>query len=357
MKNQINFKTYTMIAMLVVLFSFYGFAQDSKIPTLTKTFELNQPGTLNSKSSGGGIKVKTHDQSEVEVQAFIRKNGKILSPSDPSVADVLDSYELVIEKNGSVITATAERKKNYKRWNNMGISLTIIVPHEMSCNVSSSGGGLKISGVTGTHNFKSSGGSVILENTAGTTEAKSSGGKVQATKHKGDIHLSASGGGVTLDKAKGNVTAHSSGGSVKLNNIQGDVDAGSSGGGVSVSGECEYVKAKSSGGSVRVDISNLSKELYLQSSGGGVHADIARRDLESCAACHDTQGADPNCIMCHTDNDGIKGTNPKTHAIGFMNNEQGDWHGDFGAVCYNCHTDGGALSQTFGQGFCGYCHK
>jgi len=92
-------------------------------------------------------------------------------------------------------------------------------------------------------------------------------------------------------------------------------------------------------------------------SGGGVHAEIAKRDIENCAGCHDTQGADPNCIMCHTDNDGIKGTNPKTHISGYLNNEYGDWHGDFGAVCYNCHTDAGALSQTYGQGFCGYCHK
>ena len=61
--------------------------------------------------------------------------------------------------------------------------------------------------------------------------------------------------------------------------------------------------------------------------------------------------------MCHMDNDGIKGTNPKTHMSGFMNNEEGDWHGDFGAVCYNCHTDAGALSQIKGQGFCGYCHN
>ena len=92
-------------------------------------------------------------------------------------------------------------------------------------------------------------------------------------------------------------------------------------------------------------------------TGGGLHAEIARRDIENCAACHDTQGADPNCIMCHVDNDGIKGTNPKTHAIGYLQNEEGDWHGDFGAVCFNCHTDLGALSQIPGQGFCGYCHE
>jgi len=91
-------------------------------------------------------------------------------------------------------------------------------------------------------------------------------------------------------------------------------------------------------------------------SGGGLHAELAKRDIENCASCHDVEGTDPTCIRCHTDNDGIKGTNPRTHAIGFMRNEEGNWHGDFGAVCYNCHTDAGALSQTPGQGFCGYCH-
>jgi hypothetical protein len=194
------------------------------------------------------------------------------------VADVLENFDLEIEKNGSVINANAERKTNFNRFKNLGIYFTIFVPREMSCNVSSSGGGLKISGVEGTHNFRSSGGSVILENTAGTTRAKSSGGKVKATNHNGDIHLTSSGGGVTLDEAYGSVYAHSSGGGVHLKNIHGEVDAGSSGGGVSVSGECDYVKAKSSGGSVHVNISNLNKELHLQSSGGGVDAIIQNGD-------------------------------------------------------------------------------
>ncbi len=278
MKNQINVKMYPLIGMLFLLFSCNGFAQDSKTPTKTKIFELNEPGTLNAKSSGGSIEVKTHTENKVIIEIYVRKNGKILSPTDRSVNEVLENYDLQIEKNGSVITANANRKTNFMQWNNTGISLTIIVPREMSCNVSSSGGSLKISGVAGTHNFSSSGGSVKLENTAGTTKAKSSGGSAKATNHKGDINLSSSGGSVSIDGAEGSIYAHSSGGSVKLNNIHGSVDAGSSGGGVSVNGDCNYVKAKSSGGSVHVNISNLRKELYLESSGGGVDAIIQNGD-------------------------------------------------------------------------------
>ena len=90
-------------------------------------------------------------------------------------------------------------------------------------------------------------------------------------------------------------------------------------------------------------------------SGGGEHAILARRDLESCTACHDVQGADPSCITCHLDSDGIQGTNPKTHISNFLRNEEGDWHQDAGSICYNCHTSATPQSPIT-SGFCNYCH-
>jgi len=93
-------------------------------------------------------------------------------------------------------------------------------------------------------------------------------------------------------------------------------------------------------------------------SGGGRHAELARRDIESCSSCHDARGGDPVCITCHTDADGIRGTDPKTHPGGFMSGEEnGAWHSDPGAACYNCHTDMNAQpGGVAGKGFCGYCH-
>jgi len=92
-------------------------------------------------------------------------------------------------------------------------------------------------------------------------------------------------------------------------------------------------------------------------TGGGLHSDLAKKDIESCQSCHDVQGRDPACIKCHFDNDGIKGTNPKTHDFGFMKDEKGIWHETEGAVCYTCHTDANAKPNGIkGLGFCGYCH-
>ncbi len=93
-------------------------------------------------------------------------------------------------------------------------------------------------------------------------------------------------------------------------------------------------------------------------SGGGLHAELARKDIEFCQSCHDAVGADPVCVRCHFDNDGIKGTNPSTHEKNFLKEEKGIWHNNSGAICYLCHTDMNARPNgRKGIGFCGYCHN
>ncbi|MGQ8337417.1 DUF4097 family beta strand repeat-containing protein [Sunxiuqinia sp. A32] len=331
MKTQKNFKLFTIIVVLTAVLSLNGFSENNR-PSITKTFDLNQPGKLHAVSSGGGVTVQAHDQAKVVIQAFVRKNGKLISPTDRSLDEVLDDFDIDFSKSGSTISAIVKRKSLMNFWrNNVGISLTITVPKEMSCEVSSSGGGLKISGVKGTHEFSSSGGGVKLENTSGTTKASSSGGSVKAANHNGDIRLSSSGGGVSLNGAHGRVYAHSSGGGVHLEDIHGAADASSSGGGVSVTGEASSVKAKSSGGSVHVDIRNLTEELYLQSSGGGVSAIIHGGDQLGL-------DLDLSSGRVNIDLHNFSGTSEKDRVKGSMNG---------GGIPVYMHASGGNVNVEF----------
>lgn len=330
MKTLVNYKMCSLIVVLTAVLSLSAFSKDDQ-PTITKSFDLNQPGTLNASSSGGGVDVKTHDQPKVEIQAFVRKNGRILSPSDKMLDEILDDFEINFSKNGSVITAKVQRKARFNFWNNVGISLVIIVPDEMSCNVSSSGGGLKIDGVKGTHEFTSSGGGVKLDNVSGQTEARSSGGGVKVTNQQGNIRVSSSGGGVSVDDAVGNVVASSSGGGVQLNNIRGNIDASSSGGGVRVSGEVASVKATSSGGSVHADLRKVSGEIYLQSSGGGVDAVIhngARMGMD----------LDLRSDRVNIELQNFTGKSEKNQVKGKMNN---------GGIPVYMHASGGSVNVSF----------
>jgi len=102
-----------------------------------------------------------------------------------------------------------------------------------------------------------------------------------------------------------------------------------------------------------IPLSHTSPNFVTGLAPGSDHAILAKRDIERCASCHDVQGADPSCILCHSDPDGVIGTNPKTHETNFMNDRDGDWHDDGGSVCYDCHSN----TNTAGLGFCGYCHQ
>ncbi|MFA6455940.1 MAG: cytochrome c3 family protein [Bacteroidota bacterium] len=121
--------------------------------------------------------------------------------------------------------------------------------------------------------------------------------------------------------------------------------------------DCHMTGSAALGGAVPTSHEQAGFTTFGVGSGGGIHATLAKRDIQSCASCHDAQGGDPTCITCHTDNDGIKGTNPKTHANGFMKDVTGEWHDDAASTCFVCHTDANARPNGKpGQNFCGYCH-
>ncbi len=121
--------------------------------------------------------------------------------------------------------------------------------------------------------------------------------------------------------------------------------------------DCHMSGSVALGGAVPTSHEQFGFTTIGVGSGGGSHATLAKRDIQRCASCHDTEGSDPSCITCHADADGIKGTNPKTHPAGFMKSSRGDWHDDMAANCFVCHTDGNARPNgTSGKNFCGYCH-
>ncbi len=87
-------------------------------------------------------------------------------------------------------------------------------------------------------------------------------------------------------------------------------------------------------------------------SGGGRHAKLAKRDIEMCMSCHDVEGADPICVICHVDRNPGRGNDPKTHQKDYMKDVDGDWHRTDASICFSCHVN----TRKAGLGFCGYCH-
>ena len=88
-------------------------------------------------------------------------------------------------------------------------------------------------------------------------------------------------------------------------------------------------------------------------SGGGRHGKMARQDPSLCASCHDANGEDPVCLLCHMDRNPGRNNDARFHSFNIMRTVRGPWHDDPGNTCFTCHIHASSQDPI---GFCGYCH-
>lgn len=250
----------TKTSFLVALFFLVNFLITESVakkrnddPFLTKSFNLSS-GELFVSTSGGSIRVEGGNASKVTVEMFVKSNRH----SDSKIKEILEEdYEIRIEKSGSRIEAVAKREGSSWSWNGISISFVVYTPKDFECDLNTSGGSLKISGVIGkTHELRTSGGSITAEEMSGNLDARTSGGSITINNFVGDLDAKTSGGSIKLEDIKGDIEATTSGGGIRINDVEGEVYATTSGGGINA------------------DITRLESQLVLKTSGGSVRATI-----------------------------------------------------------------------------------
>lgn len=250
----INIGFLAMLFILVQSVSYQSFAKKvSDDPYLTRSFNLSS-GDLYVSTSGGSIRVEGGKSNTVKVEMYVKSN----KHSDSKIKEILEEdYEIRVEKTGSRVEAVAKRTSKSWSWNGISISFVVYTPKNFACDLNTSGGSLKIFGVSGNnHELKTSGGSITAEEMAGDLEARTSGGSITISDYVGELD------------------AKTSGGSIKLTNIKGDIDVSTSGGGIKIDDAEGAVYATTSGGSINATISRLEDQLVLKTSGGSVRATI-----------------------------------------------------------------------------------
>lgn len=239
--------------MLAFIFSDSLARKKNDDPFLTKTFNLSS-GELYVSTSGGSVRVEGGNGNSVKVEMYVHSN----KYSESRLREKLeDDYEIRIVKNGSRIEAVAKKTSKSWSWNGINISFVVYTPGNFACDLNTSGGSLRLSGVEAkNHEMKTSGGSITVENVRGALEATTSGGSIKIEDYAGDLD------------------AKTSGGSIKLEDVRGDIEVRTSGGGINIDDAEGAVYAATSGGSIHADIHKLKDQLVLKTSGGSVRATI-----------------------------------------------------------------------------------
>jgi len=236
---------------------------------LEKRLALSPGGELLVETAGGSVTVTPGSGDGALVV--------ITSESDKSKID--ERYTLELSSEGNRARVINKRRPGFSHWFDWGrtpsLHFEITVPRSTHADVKSSGGGIRVSGLSGNARLRSSGGAVRAFDLIGNVDASSSGGGVEVRRIQGNVDVGSSGGGVDVEKVTGNVVAESSGGGVDVIDVAGDVDASSSGGGVDIEGVGGRVTAESSGGPVSAVLrADNSAGGNLSSSGGGVSVNV-----------------------------------------------------------------------------------
>mgnify|MGYP000930754478 CR=1 FL=1 len=289
-------KTLLFLSICAIIGN-YALAQSTtEEPYVTRSFNSNSLNALTVETSGGSVGVTGGQSNGFKVEMFVRPNNWNGSNklSKEEIEDRLEDYDILIGTEGNRVVARAKRKSGIQ-WNNqrgVSISFKVAAPRNISTNLKTSGGSIRIASLNGEQNFSTSGGSLKVEDLEGSITGRTSGGSIDVSNCRknidlstsggsikasnlfGIIQLKTSGGSINLDKLDGEVMAHTSGGSVKGADIKGSLDAGTSGGSIKLANVAASLKASTSAGSVEVSMASLGKYLDLKTSAGSIRVQM-----------------------------------------------------------------------------------
>lgn len=307
-----------------------GQDNENKTPYLTKSLANDAISSVIVSTSAGGISVSGQTGEQPRVEVYIKgNNGRELSKQE--IQRRLDEdYDLNISVNGHELKAVVKTKHNIDNWReSMSISFKIYVPQQVSTDLRTSGGGIRLDNLKGNENFTTSGGGLQIDKLSGMIHGRTSGGGIEVTNSSenidlvtsgggisakncnGNIKLSTSGGGLRLENLKGTINAHTSGGGVEANNIEGELITSTSGGGMELREMNCSLDASTSAGSLYAQMKKVGKYLKLDANSGNIDIELPAK-----------QGLDLNLrgdrVNQHQFN-GFNGEWDKTHVRGTVN--------------------------------------
>lgn len=250
------------------------FGQEREIPYQTRSLSGENISQVDVTTSGGSIAVTGVPGSEARVEVYVRGNSSALL-SKEEIRERMENYKLEISVSGNKLVATASPKERNLNWKRaLSISFRVFVPEKVNTRLRTSGGSIRLTRLSGSHDFSTSGGSLSLSGLSGEISGRTSGGSISAEGSSGNIDLSTSGGSVSLTGLRGTIKARTSGGSIKSTGIAGQLQAHTSGGSIRMSDLSCSLDASTSGGSMEVQMKDLGKYLKLANSGGNIQLQI-----------------------------------------------------------------------------------
>jgi hypothetical protein len=260
----------------------------------------------------GGTFVLETDIGSVVLTGESADGARVVITSD---VDLDRDFDFTFDETARGATVTIKRRgmrRLFSGWfGDHDTRITIHVPTRTDVRLSTSGGSIRASRVTGIVGVHTSGGSLDVDAITGNVDGSTSGGGIRMRDIRGNVDAGTSGGSIDITDIRGTLRAHTSGGGITIDDVSGDLRASTSGGSVDVRGAGGRVEASSSGGGVTVRFApGNSRGGDLSSSGGSVRSEIdpgARVSIDASASGGSVNSDVPVTIQGKIERDSLRG--------------------------------------------------
>jgi len=267
------------IILFLLLSSFVacvkGQFDPEKTPLITQSLVNDNIRSVLAETSGGNITVIGVPANEAKLEVYVVPNNYRKNPiSEEEIRKRMkDDYEMKFTAGSNKLTATAKAINKNMDWKkSLNFSYKIYVPKNVSVELTTSGGNINLTDLTGHLVFSTSGGNLNLEKIGGNVHGTTSGGNINLEDAKDTMNLETSGGNIHATRSNGKMKLITSGGSLTLSNLNGNIEARTSGGNVNGSDIEGDLTAHTSGGNVMLN--SLSCNLATSTSGGNIHIEL-----------------------------------------------------------------------------------
>jgi hypothetical protein len=278
---------------------------------VNKTFSVQPGGKLVVDVDSGSIEVNTNDSNQVTVDVL----RQITRSNKADEESFLRQHPVTFSQDGSIVTVSSHAKTKPGHWGH-GSQRTegkcnITVPATFSAQLTTSGGAIAVSDVSGEIKARTSGGGLRFARLHGTLNADTSGGGIRVTQCEGPLKVRSSGGAIEVAGGAGSLDGATSGGPVTVKDFNGPAHVESSGGGITIENVGGKVYGSTSGGSISARFSSpLAEEVKLETSGGGVTLRVPQSsafDLDASTSGGGVASDLPVTVVGKRDHDRLKG--------------------------------------------------
>src|ERR1700676_5148583 len=122
---------------------------------VNKSLSAESINQVEAKTSGGGIDVSGVSPAEARIEVYVTENDHHGSYSKEEIQKIItNDYDFSVTTSGNKLTVIAKPKRSFSNWrNNLSISYSIYVPASCGTHLSTSGGGISISNLSGEQHF------------------------------------------------------------------------------------------------------------------------------------------------------------------------------------------------------------